>query len=334
MKTFLIAFLLVLTSAGCISGPIQNKDRVSNSATSEPAASGTSTPAEATARTPKPALTDAPTIPIETLNAQAVLEVLEGACDEYQSDSSRDSRFSPDGEWLATNCGYKRNQTLIVQNREGAKWVFHFAAFLSSGLEGMPGSFGVLAWSSDGRFLYFTKFLGYSGGGNQCFPGLGAYGLYRLHLGTGVLTTLIPSRDDRFPGNEIRFSPTNNHYAIDLDGVTITNLISGQVSRIEKPGVMEMSWSPDGRFLVFSTAACDETFVESSSIFAWDTSGARTQLLFSTEEMVLRPQSWTDNSTLRFEGETWIGNHDQYAIFEYDLADDVLMSIGTATPSP
>lgn len=318
---------------GCTSRPVQNTSVASNTATFQPTISKTTLPTD----TLRPTLTPSPippTIPVATLKAQATMESLEVVCDEYETDSSRYVRVSPNGEWFAIRCGYKRNQSLVVQNLEGIKWVFHLANFLNPDLQGIMGNFTPLAWSDDGRFLYFTKNLGYDGGGNQCFPGYGVYGLYRLHLKSGTLVTLIQSKDDWFPGDEIRFSPNNKYYAVDRDGVKITNLESGKESKIDVSGVMEMSWSPDGKFLAFSVATCGEMLVESSSIFVWDSSTNQTQVLLSTKEMLLRPQSWIDNSKLRFEGEKWVGLNNEYTIFEYNLTGNEMIFSGTATPRP
>jgi hypothetical protein len=333
MKLFLYVIFLLIILAGCTSRPTQNTSVASNIATIQPTISKTTPPTD----TPTPTLTPSPippTIPVATLKAQTTMESLEVVCDEYKTDSSRYARKSPNGEWFVINCGYKRNQSLVVQNLEGTKWVFHLANFLNPDLQGIMGTFTPLAWSDDGRFLYFTKNLGYDGGGNQCFPGYGVYGLYRLHLKSGTLVTLIQSKDDWFPGDEIRFSPTNEYYAVDIDGVKITNLESGKEFKIDVSGVMEMNWSPDGKFLAFSVATCGENQVESSSIFVWDSSTNQTQVLLSTNEMLLRPQSWIDNSQLRFEGEKWVGLNNEYTIFEYNLIENEMMSSGTATPYP
>jgi hypothetical protein len=339
-RFFFSVISLLFILAGCVSKGTQNSSSVLHTATIERTLDRTSPTNEPT-HTPRPTLTREPTllptrtppfISVATLNAKATLETSEELCNEFESDSSRSSEISPDGEWFAISCGYKRNQKLIVQNQEGTKWVFNFADSLGPHFQG-PGTFKILAWSSDGRFLYLSKVLGYSGGGNQCFPGFGAHGLFRLHLETGTLITLVPS-SNWFPGDEIRFSPANEYYAIDIDGVRITNLVSGEVISIDSPDVMEMSWSPDGRFLAFSVASCGETLVESSSILVWNSSTNQTQVLFSTEEMLLRPQSWINNSTLRFEGETWVGDNNLYTLFEYDLAVDAMIFSGTATPRP
>lgn len=337
MKPSLSVIFLLLFLVGCTSQPPQNENVVLNTATIHPTISETITSTDTPTRIPRPTRTPAPippTISAATLNAKATMESLEVVCDNYETDSGSYVRMSPNGEWFAINCGYKRNQTLVVQNMAGTKWVFHLADLLNPNLQDITGTFTLFTWSEDGRFLYFSKELGYDGGGNQCFPGYGVYGLYRLHLKTGTLVTLVSSRDDWFPGDEIRFSPTHEYYAVDRGGVTITNLASGNVTKIDTSGVMEMSWSPDGRFLAFSVATCGETLVESSSISVWDSSTSQTQVLFSTGEMLLRPDSWLNNSTLRFEGETWVGVNNIYTIFEYDLAGDQMIFSGTATPRP
>lgn len=221
-----------------------------------------------------------------------------------------------------------------MQNQDGVKWVFDYIDFIDPSLEGALGGFTPLAWSPDNRFFYFSKVIGYSGGGNQCFPGGGDYGLYRLHLKTGSIVTLVSSDGLDFPGDKIRFSPTNEYYAVNRDGVTIANTISGKETKIAVSGVMEMIWSPDGIFLAFSVASCGETLVESSSVFVWNSSTNQTKVLLSTKDMLLRPQLWIDNSRLRFEGERWVGNNNAYTIFEYNLIENEMIFSGTATPRP
>jgi hypothetical protein len=341
MKTFLSVILVLLIISGCAPASDQNKSLITHSATIQSSPSKTVSPTNIS--TPRPSQTLKPTktlipvtstLPIATLNAEATLEAFSNLCDEFEPNSSRYVKASPDGKWVSISCVYKRNQTLIVQNQDGVKWVFDFTDFIHPSLEGAMGGFSTLAWSPDNRFLYFSKTIGYSGGGNQCYSGLGVFGLYRLHLATGNLVTFIYSDGRNPPGDKIRFSPTNEYYAVDRDGVTIRNLVSGKETKIDVSGVMEMSWSPDGKFLSFSIASCGETLVESSSIFVWNSSTNQTQALFSTNEMLLRPQSWMDNSTLRFEGEKWVENNNKYTIFEYSLTKDEMIFSGTETPHP
>lgn len=146
-------------------------------------------------------------------------------CDDLNSYASR---ISPDEKWFASSCGYKRDQTLIVQNKEGTKWVLDFKNFLNPEAlyNGQPPMGGLYPkfWSPDGEYLYFTSGIGYDGGGDDCFPSSrGDYGLFRINLKTGSWTTLIPPTDS-FPGYGIEFSLTGRRYAATIDGVMVTDL--------------------------------------------------------------------------------------------------------------
>lgn len=339
MKSFLPVVFALFIISGCTTASSQDESFVTPVAIVQSSPSTialpTKTSTQIPSQTPNLTKTLTPTIPVATLNAEATLEAFSNLCDEFETDSNRYVLISPDEKWVSISCGYKINQTLIVQNQNGVKWLFDFADFIDPSLDGIMGGFTPLAWSLDNRFLYFSKAMGYSGGGgNQCVPRGGDYGLYRLHLETGNLITFIPSDGQGFLGNMIRFSPTNEYYAVNRDGMTIRNVLSGKETKINVSGVMEISWSPDGKFLSFSVANCGETLVESSSIFVWDSSTNQTQVLFSTNEMLLRPKSWMDNSILRFEGEKWVDRNNEYTIFEYNLTENEMMFSGTATPHP
>lgn len=254
------------------------------------------------------------------------------ACD---GDSFPSGDVSPDGKWLASSCGYKRDQLLVVQNKAGTKWTLEFKDFLSpESSEGMPGTLYPQFWSPDGEFLFFATALGYSGGGNDCFPGFGVYGLFRLSLATGAWTTFIPPTDS-FPGYEIKFSPTGRRFAADLDGILIADLQIGEITQIDEPGVMDLSWAPDGVNLAYSVAKCGEEEVYSSSIYIWNALTTQIQILTATEgRKVLRLESWSDNSTLRVREEKFVNRDGFYTIYVYDIIHKNLVSMGTATPSP
>lgn len=241
---------------------------------------------------------------------------------------------SPNGKWLASSCGYKRDQTMVVQNKEGVKWTLEFKDFLSpKSPNGVPGALYPLFWSPDEDYLFFATDLGYSGGGNDCFPGMGAYGLFRLSLATGEWTTFISPID--FPGYEIEFSITGRRYAADIDGVLIADLQTGEVTQINESGVMDLSWAPDGAHLAYSIARCGEDEVRTSAVYIWDASTNQIQILTTTEgRIILRPESWVDNSTLRIREEKLVGLDNFYMIYVYDIAQGLLISTGTATPPP
>jgi hypothetical protein len=250
--------------------------------------------------------------------------------------SSNSTNVSPDGNWITASCGYKRDQTLIVQNTNGTKWVLDFKDFLSSETpEEIMGLLHPKFWDPASNYLFFTTELGYDGGGDYCFPqNRGDYGLFRLNVKNGEWATLIPATDS-FPGYEIEFSPTGRRYAITLDGVMITDLQTGKISKIETNAVVErMVWSPDGTYLAYSLANCDEQNILSSTTYIWDASTNRVQVILETKGKMLSPESWIDNSTLRIIGKEISGLDWIYTVYDYDIAQRDLIFTGTTTPNP
>jgi hypothetical protein len=245
--------------------------------------------------------------------------------------------ISPNGKWWAAGCGYESNQTLTVQNKGGTKWVLEFKDFLNPDTPmGMTGLLLPLFWSPEGEYLYFTPELGYSGGGTECFNRMGnyGYGLFRLNLKTGSWATLVQPTY-YFPGFIIEFSPTGRRYAVEsYGGIMINDLQNGEVTQIDAPHEYNFIWSPDGKRLAYSVASCGEFYVQSSSVYVWDASTGQLQILFTTEGILLSPESWIDNSKLRILGEKIVDGRDDYTIYEYSLNQESLTFTGTATPYP
>ena len=246
------------------------------------------------------------------------------------------SDISHDGKWFAASCGYKGNTTLVVQSKNGTKWILDFKDFLSpESPDGMTGTLFPMFWSPEGNYLYFTIVLGYDGGGNYCFPGeRGEYGLFRLNLSKGSWVTVIPSTDS-FPGYEIKFSPTGRYYACTLNGVMITDLQTGEFTTLATNGTVEkLSWSPDGKHLAYSLANCDDEKVLSSSVYIWDSTTNQEQNLLEMDGIILTPELWLDTSTLRIVGEEIKKLDSFYTIYEYSIEPQNLLFTGTATPRP
>jgi len=249
-----------------------------------------------------------------------------GCEDSYSFD------VSPDTKWLATGCGGKYKSSLVVENKEGIKWVLEFKDFLHPSFEdGTPGGLGVVFWDPTGEYLYFTASVGWSGGGDFCFPRSGGtLGLFRLNLKTGWWTTLI-DRTNRFPGDKIRFSSTGKRYAVDINGITITDLQIGKVIQIDVGGIMDLIWSPDGTKLTYSTARCNkEGFVIDSSLYIWDALKNESRLILRVEKALLYPDSWDDISRLSISSEEYIPEIQNtiYSLYEYDITQNELIFIG------
>jgi len=245
-----------------------------------------------------------------------------------------DVSVSPDANWLATSCGDKTYSILAVQNKKGTKWVLDYKDFLHpsfSELEGVTGGLGVVFWDPSGEYLYFTASVGWSGGGDFCFPKSGGtLGLFRLNLKTGFWSTLI-DRTNRFPGDKIRFSTTGRRYAVDINGITITDLKTGDVIHIDTGGVMDLIWSPDGTKLAYSTSRCNEEgFVIDSSLYIWDALKNESRLILKTDKIILTPISWDDIAVLEISGDEFVDNNTNtiYTVYGYDITKDEVVFVG------
>jgi len=340
----LIFTLLILTA--CISQPATESIMPTPSDTFESlqpttAAAPTLTPTLMASLTPTPTIESYVTaIAIEkedVLNAetpdQKQTQIAEFSIDCEQMDEyTNTSRISPDGNWLAVTCGYKRGM-LIVKSKSGTKWVLDFKNFLSpEGPQEIPGSLIPKFWSPEGNYLFFITTLGYSGGGNFCFPEeRGDYGLFRLNLSTGSWSTLIPPTD--FPGYEIEFSPTGRRYAITYDGLMITDFRTSKVTKISVDGVIEkLLWSSDGTHLAYSVARCDDDSIIASSVYIWDSATDEAQILFKRDHIILKPEVWINSSKLKMIGAELYYFNFLYTIYEFDTETKNLLFTETATP--
>lgn len=244
------------------------------------------------------------------------------------------SSLSPDEKWVFTVCGMEPNKISIVHNAEGVTWTLESKNFLPPSMMGADELWGSLTeqfWDTKGGYFYFSTYLSIDIGGNECFTGYGVNGLFRLNLKTGEVATLIsPSQYV-----EITFSQTGRQYAADINGVLVTDLNTGEVVQLDAENVMDLSWSPDGTKLAFSTTKCNsDGFLVSSSMYVWDATTKETYTLLTVDKISLHPDSWLDNKVLRINGEDFASNKYHLTIYEYNVANMLLLSSGTVTPRP
>jgi len=268
------------------------------------------------------------------------------SCDDTDLDAY-DYQVSTNGEWIAVSCGNKSRQKIIVQNKEGIRW-----AVKPEDFPGIDNDYGWLKpkyWSLDGQYLFLTRTFARSGGGDECFGGGGEYALFQLDLKNGSWATIIPPTNG-FPGYDIHFSPSGRRYAVDIDGITIADFKSGEVVKVDARGVIDLSWSPDGRYLAYSVATCDEAGqAKSASVYIWDLQTSREQLLFSYEKLILHLELWLDDSTFRVLGKKLVKTEDVrivngvnvcpcynyvYDVYVYNIVREQFVFSGTATPYP
>lgn len=247
---------------------------------------------------------------------------------------SYDFDMSPDGKWLATNCGDKTYSHLVVQSINGIKWVLDYQDFLPSEFLELnrkpPGGLITLFWDIEESYLYFSNSIGWSGGSDFCFSGGGTLGLFRLDLQTGLWVELIEP-PNYFPGDEIEFSPTGRQYAVNIDGIRINDLKTGEVIQLDVNGFIESVWSPDGTKLAYSIAKCNEEgYIVDSSLYVWDSLTNTSNLILRVEKALLFPVSWNDFSALRIDCDEYIvgTGRSNYTFYEYDIMQDRLIFIG------
>jgi hypothetical protein len=253
-------------------------------------------------------------------------------CDKY---SQYDVSISPSGNWLAIRCGYSQNQTLEIDSKSGKRWVLQIKDFLpeqflvKGEFEGY-GSLSPAHWTNDEKFLYFTSYLGFDGGGT-CFYGFGDDGLFRINLKDGTITTTLPE-SAWGAGYETIFSPGGRQlaYAYNSKHLTIIDLKTGEESIIEvgKDYVGNLTWSPDGLGLAY--AACQPTQdgleIEKSSVKIFSLESHNSKTILEVTKTFLSIESHSENQFL-------ISNDD----FQAKKADILLydwFSGRPATPTP
>jgi hypothetical protein len=240
------------------------------------------------------------------------------------------SSLSPDEKWVFTVCGMKPNKISIIHNANGVTWILESKKF-RPGAEGIWGRLTQKFWDTEGGYFYFSIDISGDAGGDECFTGYGVFGLFRLNLKTGEVTTLVSPSEYV----EITFSQTGRRYATDMNGVTITDLKTGDVVKLDAENVMDLSWSPDGTKLAFSTTKCNnDGFLVSSSMYVWNATAKETYTLLTVDKISLHPDSWLNNNVLRINGEDFTSNKYHLTIYKYDVANMLLLSSGTATPQP
>jgi WD40 repeat protein len=246
---------------------------------------------------------------------------------------------SPDGNWLAVNCGYSSNQSLEVVSKEGRRWILQYKDFLAKDLiyNGEPGPGGLYPehWTGDEKYLYFTARLGISGGG-PCFYGWNADGLYRINVEDGTVTTtlnVVPSSGAFY---DIAFSADGRNFAYeyDYDHLAIVDLKTGEAFTIEsgEDEVGNLTWSTDGSQLAYGICHDnqDHTATAKSSIRVYSVETHTSRTILDVEHNLLRIESQNGDQVLKIANYDLQGpNETEYLFFDWSSAQ-----LSTATPSP
>jgi WD40 repeat protein len=283
--------------------------------------------------TPGPSVTPAPSFQTITafLNSQATLTEqafelrtnpnagFSITCDDFQQNNTS---LSPSGNWLAISCGYSHDQTLEIASREGKKWVLQFKNFLpqesiQDGATPMGGLFP-RQWTNDEKYLYFTSYIGFDGGGT-CFYGYGDAGLFRINLNDGTISTILPAISSP-EGYEITFSPGGRRLAYNADHLVIVDLKTGDKFTIATGDdwIGGLTWSPDGSQLAYATCHAIKVQTDYENDYQVGNSSIK---IFTLDSHTLKTILEVEQAMLRIDRQN--GNQ-VLDILKYDLQDNII----------
>jgi len=195
--------------------------------------------------------------------------VLTLAIGEHVQDNalSEPPQLSPDGQWQAVSkitppepvagdemeqfpTGQKYHAEMVVSRVDGSQSWTVVDEWRSWGIGYTYPE--VLAWSSDGRTLFFTNVPVPDG----CAPFVNGGDLWQIDLDSGMIDEILP-----FVGLGMALSPDERQLAYFGSygkGMTMLDLLSMEEEAIELPyegdgwGLGDLTWSPDGDYLVLT----------------------------------------------------------------------------------
>jgi hypothetical protein len=246
----------------------------------------------------------------EISEEQATISAFETKIAEYPSicKNTLSYNFSPDGLWRQEFCVSEtdREPTLTVSNRETkVLWKMIYRDYVPNSTL-LDGGMSVSHWSSDGKYAYFNSYMYGDGGG--CFVPYsdGGWGLFRLDLQTGNVTTILPVADDLTVFYGFSFSPTDKRlaYRVKQENIVILDMTTEESLKVnhikdfdDEGGYL---WSKDGLRFVYSTG----TFTSESEIYSLrlvDVLTGNEQLLLESNGSCYLTMEWDDNDRLLVE---------------------------------
>lgn len=280
--------------------------------------------------TPNPPTKTATLIPTRLFDAHAtqtfqVKESLEVTMNQFpfSCDWINQRLLSPQGNWLAISCEYKIDQTLEVVNRMGKKWVLNYTDYLLR----EPGMGGLYpeSWSKDERYLYFSSYIAYDGGGPCCY-GFGDAGLFRLDVETGKVSTILQLKDS-MSGYFLQFSPDGRWLVFTNGPMYLHDLQTGVNTQIKTEGHPgDITWLADSSAFLYATCEVDETefAAANSSILLYSIETKTTKLIFSQADQFLRIYPLFSNEFVEIFSQnqkTWEGTNYLLELSTFSLSE-------------
>jgi len=240
--------------------------------------------------------------------------------------------FSPDGYWMAESCYNEDDKDLIltISNKETkALWELLYQDYILQ-MDFVPdGGISVVYWSDDGMYAYFNSFSNGDGGG--CFVpySYGGWGLFRLELETGEITTILPLGNNEFVWYGFSFSPTHRLlvYGANAKDFVILDMVTDKSLKINHEKDFGdgggFIWPNDESRFVYSTGTSTSES-EDYSLRLVDVNTGSEKILLESDTNCYLAKDWKDNNILLIEQ---IGPYDEKTTLEYDLKVNIISTV-------
>lgn len=230
-----------------------------------------------------------------------------------------ESKTSPDGQWVATDCDDGNIFRLHIVRVDGTKeWQVSFQDLTGSGSVGSTNRFGEFVsfpsmplpfhWYKDSRYLFIAPQAIVDGSQSD------GLGLYRFDTQTGRYSPFLPFGESSY---NFSFSPDDEYYVysygMDEKYIHIASLETGTEQTIQLPDgqgyTQRFLWSPDNKKFVF---IYDNFTTDKSALLLFDTKQNSFTTLLEVGERNLIPLRW--ESEVEIVLEEYISQEQQYLL--------------------
>lgn len=256
-------------------------------------------------------------------------------CDNYEP-----NEYSPNGLWLVEMCGSPVDNDLILafSNRETrVLWKLLYHDYLPNLGYSPDGGMEVVHWSQNEKYAYFYSHGG--GDGGECFyTGWDSgFGLFRLDLQTGQVTTILPTNED-FWWYGFSVSPVDKYivYGEKAHDWKILDIESGELIKVNSPKAYAEEgggfvWSPDGLEFVYSAVVSYPPSNRESATYSlrWvDAQSGNERILLEAQSECFLAVTWDENNILKIKD---YGKSYEPTLIEIDLNSNNVTNV-TVTP--
>lgn len=242
--------------------------------------------------------------------------------------------FSPDGLWRESFCFSEidNEMALTISNRQiKVLWKMFFSDYIPYTDIVPDGEMAVVHWSKDGRYAYFNSHS--NGSGGECFVSGNdsGWGLFRIDLQTGDITSILPIIDPTI-WYSFSFSPTDRRlvYGTDSANFKILDIQTGEtIDVVHKKELTESGgyvWSSSGQEFIYSTLLYNDAYERDSyTIRLVDAKTGTEKILIESPTDCFQAIEWKDNILK-------IQKNSNHSIIEFDLNTNTIISETPITP--